>query len=78
MAARRMLVDQARAATLASFGPSRSPMCMYIWRMRSEVVTDAWRSTTSMRPTNSSSSSCSLGAVGVVLGEHQHVGLRPP
>ena len=38
------------AGNSASFGPRRSPMCMYICRIRSDVVTDAWRGTTSMRP----------------------------
>ena len=39
----------------ASFGPSLSPRFMYICRMRSEVVTDAWRSMTAISPTISPS-----------------------
>ena len=53
---RRRMPSISPGRTSASFGPSRSPMCMYIWRMRSDVVTDACRGRTSIRPTNSSSS----------------------
>ena len=47
---------------------------MYIWRMRSLVVTEAWRGSTSIRPHDPAQRREVLGAVGVVLGQHEHVG----
>ncbi len=51
----RRMLSISPGRTSASFGPSLSPRCMYICRIRSEVVTDACRSSTSTRPQNSSS-----------------------
>ncbi len=50
---RRSVSSISPGRTSASLGPSLSPRFMYICRMRSDVVTAAWRSMTWISPTTS-------------------------